>query len=372
MEAMIAAVAAAGLPPAGQQAAAEKTLNAPSPVRWASVLSARVDLTEQAAGILSAHPSMRIRWNATASGPGAEGRTLDLNGMPAWKAGAYAANRRSDPEALTILAGHRNREVVLRAMCNPSTPIDVRQNVLTTAGLAEHLVARVSPLGAQVVRAGELTSNNRWMLHAGTRSGAGWGPAVLRGLTCLPECPASFIEQPGTARYVHMWVSAATHPVRHGQDVRSMTDDQLAASPSGAAHAELLSRDSCTAAHAARMLQGHQLPSGRRVDMEPHLIAAAYRRFASDIHLHGRTPSDLAGTRIDTAGWAEPLAGELLRVAEHRVDLAGGLTEAGKAFDIIGQAGGDVEIWRTFLEMADRLSTADRLTEAAELAAACR
>lgn len=350
------------LPAAGQLALAN--LRHPWATRAQAALASRTDLTSAAARTLVGHLNPTVRRRALAC-------TSDRNLLANVRSGstrdlaAVAQNRHSDPAQLAALVHHTSDEVVLRAVCNPATPQKARRAALSSPERAEHLVKRKSPLGAQVVRAGELAAVNSWLLeHAHAQK-----PAILRGLLTLPDCNAELLTAAGAGR----WPSSALHPGRWGEQPSQMDSDTLAEHPSGAAHLELLSRSECTAAQAGRILLGHELRSGRKVDPEPHVLARIVRRFGSQPFAAVDTAAALlAGTRIEAAGWADAQAGELLAMfTSYGRSSVHGPRDLGAAQQVTDILLDDSDAWAVFYHLAANTFTgASQLMCAAEAAAA--
>lgn len=330
------------------------------PPQVAAALAARPDLAGDAAELLcgSRQPTVRsfalrsVRSADVISGAASQGvRAL----------ASVAANRHADPDLLSRLAVHPDVSVSLRALCNISTPLEVRRRVLSRPGVAASLVAVSSPLGAQVVRAGELALSNSWMLEF-------WPslpPAIVRGLSSLPECPPELLfSRAGRAP------AAADHPARYGHVLADLPDDVLCASSSSAAHLELLSRPSFTAAGAARLLAGSRRRGSRRPEQqlhpEPHVLARLFRRFGSEPLLHG-APARMAGTRVSTSGWAEPYAEVVLSVcaAMPQADVPSAFAAASVATGLLG---GDGAVWSVFVPLVARPHDASPLEMHAKVA----
>jgi hypothetical protein len=325
------------------------------------VLAGRVDLDPQAADTLATHPNLtvRIRARRRSRAPG-----LLVRELPTSVLAGVAANPHTTSGLLADLTGHPATEVALRAVCNPAPPEAARRRALAHPDRIRSLVRRVSPLGAQVVRAGELAATNRWLLEH-TRA---QHPEVLRGLLTLPECPAELLRDVPLR-----WVSVTTHPTRlFGRPPSQLSVDELSASPSAAAHLALLERDECTAAHAARLLTADPGSQTRQIDPEPHILARIVRRFgAAPLTLTTRTAT-FAGTRNATAGWAEPHAGDLLELfagyTTHRLAAPTVFAATSRTIEVLGE---DAEVWSMFARLTgDGVEHPDQLIETAEVAAA--
>lgn len=312
------------------------------PAAAASVLASRPDLDPDAAMLLSGSKDTRVRCLALASvrDPGYLDEVAGSAGVKVL--GSVARNPHAPPGLLSELARHPDGGVSLRALCNSSTPESVRRDVLSLPHAAD-LVRRRSPLGAEVVRAAELMLNNLWLAAAGPDL----PPALLRAASSLPECPESILERSGR------WRAAADHPVRSGRLLSSMDDSELASCSSSAAHLELLSRSSFSAAAASRVLAGspregaHEL--AECVPPEPQVVAGIFRRFGAAPLLYG-VPLDMAGTRVATASWAEPFVAEAMRLVS---SVRGRAAESlGSAEDALGVLGTDQAAWEVFVSLA--------------------
>lgn len=332
--------------------------------RVSAALASRPDLDEQAAELLlgSKYPTTRERAIMRVRDP----RTLGevMSGRSGSRAlAALASNTYTDAGILSALAVHSNPVVVLRAVSNVSTPEAVRRSALSDLGRAASLVDRRSPVGAGVVRAGELVLGNRWLLEVAEAL----PPVLLRGLSCLPECPADILR-----KSAGRWASAADHPARSGAVVPLMTDEELAGNSSAAAHVELLSRPSFTAAGAAVILAassragGH--PLGRPLHPEPHVVARVFRRFGAEPLLYGRH-AYLAGTRVFTSAWAEPFAGEVLNLSQGLVASGVSVMAAfASARSAAATLGDGSAAWSTFVPLAARhMDEVEQLEDAARV-----
>jgi hypothetical protein len=326
-----------------------------------ATLAGRSDLDPGVASSLLNHPNLtvRVRARRRVSDP-----ALLTRGLPASELAAVAANDHTPADLLADLTACDDLKVVLRAVCNPATPEQARRRALADPERNATLVHRASPTGATVVRAGELAAANPWLLeYAGAQR-----RSILRGLLTLPTCTPEILERhrgPG-------WASAAAHPARNGTTLGQMSLNELTESPSGAAHLELLSRADCTAAHAARLLRGHRTVSGRDIDPEPHVLARLVRRFGSGVFTRAAHLRRFSGTRIDSAGWAEPYAADLLTLFSSY-----GRSDPDPAYDLGAAAGAaallgdDSDAWSLFARLVvDTYTHSSQLVEAAEVALA--
>jgi hypothetical protein len=389
VQASTAAVLSPGLKPDAQRVLAQLALEGALSPDDTWRLAARGDLDPRAAGALARHQggavhfrkSVRMLAARKAANPDALMAKAGLGTLE-----GLAWNPATSAENLTALACAQDGAVRLRALCNPSTPEDVRRSVLADPKVADRLTRRRSPLGAQVVRAGVLARTNSYLAE-----GDAWrthSPALQRAIATLPGAPKELLES-SQARY---WPSAATHPSRRkgglSLPVGVASVAELVESASGAAHFAALERADFTLEHARRILQGHWL--GRRhIDPEPHVIAEIVGRFGAavfvpDEPVSGRVAEagdvrwlakhavgPYAGTRIATAAWAAPEAWDLLTLfaawnGGGAMAAAHALQDGQRAAEALG---GDRDGWELFLKLDSAIGSSDvGAHELAELA----
>lgn len=350
--------------------AAQRALLRSGDQRTRELVTARDDLDAELAKEHLASSSRTLRKNVLANISdtnvlAAEAAELERAGK-ARDLEAIASNPNTPPEILTELARSTKSSIKLRALCNPSTPEGSRKEALSDPKVAAHLVRRRSPLGAQVVRAGQLTMNNRWLLRHARKQDL----SILRGLTGLPECPRTVLTAAGTSR----WASSALHPRLFGAGPETMDCDELAEHPSAAAHIALIAREECTPKHAARLLAGYKLRSGRRIDAEPHVLAAALKRFRGSMIQATDRIAPLAGTRIETTRWANQHAGDLLHAFATwgRPNAARDLKAAAESIALLDEAGDSFEehqeMWHMFVRLAQNSESPTELPVTARTA----
>lgn len=338
---------------------AQKTLAATAKltgdVTALTYLAGRPDLDGDVATTLSGHVNQTVQLRALRRTPDSPGKHATGKRQLV----AQAANLHTGSDRLVDLARHADTDIALHAVCNPHTPEPARRQTLADSSNAARLVYRKSPVGAHVVRSGELATNNRWLLdHARTQH-----DLVLRGLLTLPDCTAEMLEW--HKNKLSRWASAAHHPARLGTPPSALDTAQLTRSPSAAAHLELLQRDTTTAADAAELLNRHD---HHEIDPEPHILARLVRRYGSAPFTLTKTRNVLAGTRINTAAWAEPYAGDLLNLfATWQQPLNTALlADAGRALRHLGT---DAEVWSMFARLARPDRSANDSTFGLEAAA---
>lgn len=324
--------------------------------RARTALASRPDLGEGAAEKLlgAGDSTVRVRVLKNVSG------RQHMQPRSVREEAAVASNLAAEADTLARYAQHRSAEVRLRALCNPSTSEDIRRAALKDAGDNLKLVERRSPLGAQVVRAGALTANNRWLLERASEESS----PIRRGLTCLPEAPLDLLT--ASTR----WNSARWHPRRQGRDIHAMSASELAASPSGAAHTEMLDRQETGPAHAAQVLCGRNVTtSGGRLSVihpEPHIIARALDRYGTAALASTEKLPMMAGTRRTTAGWASPYAQEILDAMSGTASPETLVSDSTQALGMLGE---DIDAWRIFIRLTGRSHRHHgMMVEAAEIA----
>lgn len=264
---------------------------------------------------------------------------LKTNGLKA----AYAArNPRLPSDELERSLKHSNDAVRLAGYCNPSTPLESRQQGLTK--VTAHVLVNVAPTAAgDVIRGYELALANPWMLEL---SGE-WSLPVHRGLTTLPEMTSDqylAIRKAGYAR----WDSMKTHPAVTNDDPSRLSTRDLILVGACATDMLALTRDD---------LAPDDVPlfvSKVRREPEPHILARLMDRFGPTL-LNSLSDRDrLSQTAYRAGAWSSPI-----------VSYVGLFSHAwySDVADAVSRLGENTTAWGLFTALA-----ADASTGFAELA----
>lgn len=367
MRAAAAVVVSPRLPAEAQRALAELRLEGVLDQADAQALASRGDLDGEAAQMLSSCES---------PSPSKSGRLRMLAARRAYDPDSLSAreclfvlegvawNRRTSCGILSELARHRVPSIRVRALCNPSTPEDVRRAELSDSRMVHRILVGSGSLSMQLVRAGVLARANPWLAE-----GERWrvySNAVQRGISTLPCAPPALLADDRS----RSWPSAATHHRLHSGP-RDLSTGQLVGETSGAAHFEALDRPDFNVSHARKVMQGHWKVI-RHVDPEPHVISEIVERygaevFVPDVPVSGSvaTEADVrwivrhafgpySARRIAAASWSAPESQYLLAIfASERTGSilapASCLQDAQRAAHILG---GDKNSWGSFLRLA--------------------
>lgn len=248
----------------------------------------------------------------------------------------YAArNPLADPNLLTRSLASPSPQTALGAYTNPATPEDSRR------GLTPVRALEISSVGGsnhdRVVRAHELTLNNRWMLEdAGT-----WDGNVRRALAGLPDATEEHL----TAILAAGRSGAEAirrHPIRLGgvpAADRSTVD--LAGLGGAAADVAAMERADFDADIARTVIRRRHTALA-----EPHVIGRITNRFGADVLELESLPAIVlwSGTRFKAAAWVAPILGFLT------FDMPTLWNRMRPALTLLGD---DRPSWETFLRLVD-------------------
>jgi hypothetical protein len=268
---------------------------------------------------------------------------------------AVACNPAADPDWLEhVLRTSGGRRVRLNAACNPATPERARRAVLSDPDLVSRLTFVKTPVGGRVVRTHQLVANNRWLATARVLR---YSRDVQRAACAMPDVDRKVLD----ANFSHrnLWAGLAEHPQLTGRDVDGGDVTALVKVGSPAVDLHLLERPDVSAADLAGLIAPPYV-TGRAEAPEPHVLARLFTRFGPPVRLAaGSEGRIMAGTRIMTAAWAEPLVGSMARL---RPNL---LHQAQVAAKLLA---GDADAWEVLVALAP--SQHDDLIGAARAAAA--
>ena len=202
----------------------------------------------------------------------------------------------------TLSGVHYANEAVLRAACNPSTPLEARQKYLNTKSKVAVLVSVSSPLALAVGRSYALVENNQWMLN----DSLGWGSNIRRALVSRPNPATELFDNLCNDSFAASRVPGMhRHPLRQSKPVSDLSVDELLVMNNVAADLEIVSRVEFDVNTATKLIH--------RTDYhpEPHIIARCLNLYGVAPILGGNSISMWAGTRVMAASWLEPFAAYL-------------------------------------------------------------
>lgn len=373
------AVAAPHMDPATMEAAAAAiSAMGPGASKAARVLASRPDLAGAARTVLASSSDRDVRRSIV---PGSTDRNLVVQAVrssdPSMRASA-ARNPAADADMLAELLKDEEREVRLRAACNPSTPEDERKGALGTPRKVSRLIPSSTQPDLRAAQAGALALANPWMCL----SSEGMPDPVLRALASIPGCPVEVLEsQRGR------WAAADLHPTMHGLDIASMTLEELSTSAAAASHVEMLGREGMTVQHAGAALREKKVllqdgallpqalhssaPASMRaqpgvVRPEAHVLGAVLGKVGSGALLHAGDVPVMSRERIESVAWVDAYAGHLLGMLSGS-DPSQKIEDAQRASTILGS---EASSWTVFARLVEGSSDLKLVAELAEAAAA--
>jgi hypothetical protein len=220
---------------------------------------------------------------------------------------SVAANPAADPQWLgATLRTHGSDRVRLNAACNPTTPEEARRGVLDDADLVGRLTYVVTPTGGRVVRTHQLVANNRWLAD---ERALRYSRDVQRAACAMPDVARAVLD--ANRPSAHMWSGFPLHPQLNPCNLESSDVGRLIALGSPAVDLHLLGREDVTALDAAGLIRAPHV-NRRAEPPEPHIVARLVARYGAGVRLAaGAEGHIMAGTRIASAAWAEPIVAEL-------------------------------------------------------------
>jgi hypothetical protein len=249
-----------------------------------------------------------------------------------------AANPAADPQWLgTTLRTPGSDRCRLNAACNPTTPEADRRDVLDDADLVGRLTYVTTPTGGRVVRTHQLVANNRWLAE---ERALRYSREVQRAVCAMPDVARAVLD--ANRSRAHLWSGYALHPQLNPCDLDSSDVSRLVALGSPAVDLYLLERGDVSALDAAGLIRAPHV-NRRAEPPEPHIVARLVARYGTGIRLAaGAAGHIMAGTRIASAAWAEPLVADLAQAkyqtlwhADVAAELLGDNTDAWDVFCVI-------------------------------------
>jgi len=317
-----------------------------------AILAARPDLDPVNAAILSQSSNRKIRRRALT-----KVTDVSLLAKAAISPGysmAAAANVHTPVDILDRLLRKGTRFDMIRAACNPTTPVESRMKVLSSVSQATKLVRVGSSLGDSVVRSHEMVNNNPWMLNSENFDRHDLN--IKRAIIGNHRTPRkTILHASKSVRSSHGWSSLTNHPYLNGGDFVSQPWADLA--KIGCAAADL-----CLVEHPLLdpVTASSILAANGRVHPEPHIVARLARRFGNLCFRADAKGDIMAATRVASASWLEPCVGYYTENTEvDPVDVANVVSILGideSRWDVFVVIGAD---WRSslssFSEVCSRL-----------------
>ena len=224
---------------------------------------------------------------------------------------------------------------------NPATPIEIRKSHITYSELVS--VCDIGGyLGASVVRAHALLSNNPWLFDDITNL-----PLVLKRAVANSSYLSAVNAETIVKMGWHGWTGFRKHPLNNGKNLSTLTLTELLALESSVGDEEALKRSNFTLANAQSIL------SRELNHAEPYIIATILSKFGG---LAACGAANIAGTRIRSSAWMNPLAlqWDALRNSNQLI-----------VANVLSTLSNNVTAWENFLELTkDSDLSLEQLAEA--------